>query len=87
MKINVGDVVFVRSNTRDDYIGRVASMEYLFVELDQCSWIGSSGRFGMFMRNGIQSDTETEYIGDGFWTTKSAIKLWHHELPTEDQPQ
>lgn len=80
-----GQVIFIRSNTRDDYIGRVVRHDGLFVELSDASWIGDSGRFGAFIRNGIQTETEIEYVGA--WTTSiSAWCPWPHELPKGDLP-
>ena len=81
MNIKVGDTVFVRANTRDDYVGKVLSIDGPFtVTLNQCSWIADSGRFGEFMKNGQAANMETEFIGDGWMVNFSAIKPWPHKL-------
>lgn len=84
-KIEIGDVIFIRSNTRDDFVGRLVFQGGPFtVTLDQCSWIADSGRFGKFMREGKSDGMETEFIGDGCTINFSLRKPWPHTLPTKD---
>lgn len=84
MQFEVGDNVFVRANTRDDYVGRVVSVDGPFtVTLDQCSWVSDSGRFHVFMQRGRADNMEIEFIGDGVTVNWSMIKRWDHELFTE----
>ena len=78
--INIGDNVFVRSNTRDDYVGKLVAADGIFVTLDQCSWVAESGRFHAFMRDGRAEGMEIEPIGDNWTVCVSAIKPWNHAL-------
>lgn len=81
--LKVGDSVFVRASTRDDYVGRLVSIDGLFVTLDQCSWVAESGRFHIFMRNGHADGMEIEPMGDGWTVCLSGIMHWKHPLFTE----
>lgn len=84
MRCKVGDTVFVRGNTRDDYLGQIVSIDGPHtVTLDQCSWVSESGRFHEFLRDGRAKGMEIEVIGDGWTVNWSAICPWPHELPTE----
>lgn len=86
MKVNIGDNVFVRTPTRDDYIGRLVEQDGPFtVTLDQCSWVADSGRFGAFRRGGVQEQTEVEFVGDGETLHWVSIGPWPHKLPETDQ--
>lgn len=81
MNFKVGDTVFVRANTRDDYVGRIAEVDGPFtVTLDQCSWIANSGRFHEFMQTGRAINMEIEPMGDGFTINWSLIGRWSHNL-------
>lgn len=81
MQFQVGDTVFVRSNTRDDYVGKIACIDGPFtVTLDECSWVSDSGRFHEFMQNGQADGMEIEVIGNGWTVNWSAIKPWPHKL-------
>lgn len=83
--VEVGDVVFLRTNTRDDYIGRVAEINGPFsMTLDQCSWVADSGLYSDFRRNGRSESMEYEYVGDGeVFFSVSSVGPWPFELPTE----
>ena len=87
MKFNIGDTVFVRANTRDDYVGKISDIPGPFtVTLDECSWVASSGRFNEFIRRGAAANGENmeiEPMGDGVTINWSLIMPWPHKLFTE----
>ena len=87
MNFEVGDTVFVRANTRDDYVGRIVDIPGPFtVVLDQCSWVASSGRFNEFIQRGEpanRDNLEIEPMGDGVAVNWSLIMRWPHKLFTE----
>ena len=87
MKLKVGDTVFVRANTRDDYVGVIVDIPGPFtVTLNGCSWVASSGRFNEFIRRGApenKENMEIEPMGDGISVNWSLIMLWPHKLFTE----
>ena len=85
MKVQIGDNVFVRGTTRDDYVGKLVENNDLTgeVTLDRCSWVAVSGRFHTFLRDGTAEGMEIEPMGDGWSIRRSAIGPWKHKLFTE----
>ena len=82
MKITIGENVWVRAGTRDDYVGKLVSIDGPFtVTLDSAAWVAESGRFSVFMRDGRADSMEIEPMGDGLTLNNiSAIKPWPHAL-------
>ena len=81
-----GEAVFIETFGKH-YLGRVKSVGYTTVTLEQASWVANSGRFGEFIRTGRSINTESEFIGETTIPLMyiSAKTAWPHALPTTDQ--
>ena len=76
------DRVFVRTVTMH-HIGRVIDITADWLVLDDCSWVGDSGRFGEALATGTLQ--ETERFPDRVWIGRGSIvdlTAWNHPLPT-----
>ena len=79
---NLPPVVFVRTVTMH-HIGRVIDITADWLVLDDCSWVGDSGRFGEALATGTLN--ETERFPDRVWIGRGSIvdlTAWNHPLPT-----
>jgi hypothetical protein len=85
--IEIGQGGFFRTVTYH-YVGRVKAVTPDAVILDQCSWVADSRRFGEAIVNGLTSEAEVEFIGDGIAVFQGGLIdaiPYKHELPTKSR--
>jgi len=78
-----GEKVFIRTVT-NYFTGRVVATDEKFVALDDCAWIGSTGRFATAMATGVLDEIEPYPDGDTVLVSLGAIidiAPWNHDLP------
>lgn len=81
----VGQKVFIRTVTYH-LIGSVSELCGKWVKLNNPSWVASSGRWNVALRDGTLD--EVELCGDFCWVNlDSAVDIhpWEHPLPTESK--
>lgn len=82
LKDLIGKQVFIRTVTYHA-IGRVVNIFDGFIELEDSSWIASSGRFMNTLKEGTLDEVEPT---ERMWVSVSSIVdffEWKHKLPTE----
>lgn len=82
----VGEKVFFRTVTYHA-IGEVKKIVGRFVQLKTASWIADTGRFSDFIKNGLQTGTEVEPVGEQFLNMDTVVDffIWKHKLPTDQK--
>lgn len=82
----VGGKFFFRTVTYH-VVGEVKKMVGRFAYLKEASWVADTGRFSDFIKNGVQSSSEIEPVGEQFVNLDTVVDFfpWKHNLPTKQQ--
>lgn len=82
----VGNNIFFRTVTYHA-LGEVKKIVGRFVHLKNASWIADTGRFSDFIKNGVQTGTEIEPVGEMFLNMDTVVDffIWKHKLPNEQK--
>ncbi len=82
----VGQKVLFRTVTYHA-LGEVKKVVGRFVHLKVASWIADTGRFSNFIKDGVQSNSEIEPVGEMFLNMDTVVDffIWKHKLPTEQK--
>jgi len=82
----VGEKVFFRTVTYHA-IGEVKKIVGRFVHLKTASWVADTGRFMNFIRDGVQSNSEIEPVGEMFLNMDTVVDffIWKHSLPKDQK--
>lgn len=82
----VGEKVFFRTVTYHA-IGEVKKTVGRFVHLKTASWVADTGRFMNFLKDGVQSNSEIEPVGEMFLNMDTVVDffIWKHKLPTDQK--
>ncbi|MFA6358809.1 MAG: hypothetical protein WCY09_09165 [Candidatus Omnitrophota bacterium] len=69
------------------YLGEVKKVVGRFVYLKNASWVADTGRFMDFLKNGLQTNTEIEPMGETFVNMDTVVDFspWKHKLPTDQK--
>lgn len=64
-------------------LGKVECKIGKWLKIKNASWVADSGRFMNFIKDGIQSNSEIEPVGDMFLNLDSVTDFffWKHKLP------
>jgi hypothetical protein len=82
--IEEGKKLFFRTVTYH-WVGEVTKVTSDLIILKNATWVASSGRFGVSMREGFDNNAELEYVGDGVGILKQSlvdVVEFKGELPT-----
>lgn len=79
----IGEKMFFRTVTYF-YLGEIKKIVGRFVYLKNASWIADTGRFADWIKNGEQSNSEVEPIGEMFLNLDTVVDAipWKHKLLT-----
>jgi hypothetical protein len=79
----VGEKMFFRTVTYHA-LGEVKKIVGRFVYLKNASWIADTGRFGDWIKDGVQTNSEIEPVGEMFLNLDTVVDFftWRHKLPT-----
>jgi len=82
----VGKKVFFRTVTYHA-MGEVKKVVGRFVHLKTASWVADTGRFMNFLKDGVQSNSEIEPVGEMFLNMDTVVDffIWKHSLPKEQK--
>jgi hypothetical protein len=82
----VGEKVFFRTVTYHA-LGEVKKIVGRFVHLKNASWIADTGRFMNFIKDGVQTNTEIEPVGEMFLNMDTVVDffIWKHKLPSDQK--
>ena len=82
----IGGKYFFRTVTYH-VVGEVKKIVGRFAYLKGASWIADTGRFSNFIKDGVQSNSEVEPVGEQFLNLDTVVDffLWKHKLPTEQK--
>lgn len=82
----IGEKVFFRTVTYHA-IGEVKKVVGRFVQLKTASWVADTGRFMNFIKEGVQTNSEIEPIGEMFLSMDTVVDffIWKHKLPSEQK--
>lgn len=82
----VGKKWFFRTVT-NYLVGQVSKRIGNILILEQASWIGHTGRFADFIKDGVQTSTEVEPVGRCGLNFGGVIDFyeWRHKLPKDQQ--
>jgi hypothetical protein len=82
----VGQKVFFRTVTYHA-LGEVKKVVGRFVHLKTASWIADTGRFMNFIKDGVQTNSEVEPVGEMFLNMDTVVDffVWKHSLPKEQK--
>lgn len=82
----VGQKVFFRTVTYHA-IGEVKKIVGRFVHLKTASWVADTGRFMNFIKDGVQTNSEIEPVGEMFLNMDTVVDffLWKHSLPKDQK--
>jgi hypothetical protein len=83
--MEVGDNVYVRTDT-DHWTGRIVSIDGPYtVTLTDYAWVADCGRLHEFLRDGKAANMEIEAAPDGMTVTVNfrAVLSWPHKLLRE----
>lgn len=82
----IGQKVFFRTVTYHA-IGEVKKTVGRFVHLKTASWVADTGRFMNFIKDGLQSGSEIEPVGEMFLNMDTVVDffIWKHKLPTDQK--
>ena len=80
-----GDAVFIRTVTHY-YVGRVVTVNKLFVTLKDASWVADTGRWYQALKYGTLNEIEP-FIDPVDIAIGSIVDVtkWRHPLPTEQK--
>lgn len=78
----VGEKIFFRTVTYYA-LGEVKKIVGRFVHLKNASWVADTGRFMNFLKEGVQTNSEIEPIGEMFLNMDTVVDFfyWKHKLP------
>jgi len=82
--VNVGENYFIRTVTHY-YLGRVTRVTPYEIVLSDAAWIGDTGRFSDFLKNGRTDTMEVEPYLEPVAVSRAAvvdIARWTHDLLT-----
>lgn len=82
----VGNKIFFRTVTYHA-LGEVKKIVGRFVHLKNASWIADTGRFMGWIKDGVQSNSEIEPVGEMFLNMDTVVDffIWKHKLPSEQK--
>ena len=82
----VGEKVFFRTVTYHA-VGEVKKTVGRFVHLKTASWVADTGRFMNFLKDGVQSNSEIEQVGEMFLNMDTVVDffIWKHQLPKDQK--
>ena len=82
----VGEKVFFRTVTYHA-LGEVKKIMGRFVHLKTASWVADTGRFMNWIKDGVNSSSEIEPVGEMFLNMDTVVDffIWTHRLPTEQK--
>ena len=82
----VGGKYFFRTVTYH-MVGEVKKIVGRFAYLKGASWIADTGRFSDFIKDGLQTGTEVEPVGEQFVNLDTVVDFfeWKHALPTKQK--
>ena len=82
----VGGKYFFRTVTYHT-VGEVKKIVGRFAYLKNASWIADTGRFSDFIKEGLQTNTEVEPVGDQFVNLDTVVDFfeWKHQLPSKQK--
>lgn len=82
----VGQKVFFRTVTYAA-VGEIKKIVGRFVHLKSASWVPDTGRFMNFIKDGVQTNTEIEPVGEMFLNMDTVVDffIWKHKLPTDQK--
>lgn len=82
----VGEKIFFRTVTYHA-LGEVKKIVGRFVYLKNASWIPDTGRFMNFLKDGVQSNTEVEPVGEMFLNMDTVVDFfyWKHKMLLEQK--
>ena len=85
ISIDRDEKVLIRSVTHY-YVGRVVGTDDQWIALTNCSWVASTGRFHVALRDGTLDEVEPYPAEDTVLINRGAVidvAPWSHDLPTE----
>lgn len=82
----VGQKLYLRTVTYAA-VGEVKKIVGRFVHLKTASWVADTGRFMNFIKDGVQSNSEIEPVGEMFLNMDTVVDffIWKHKLPTDQK--
>jgi hypothetical protein len=82
----VGEKIFFRTVTYHA-LGEVKKIVGRFVYLKNASWIADTGRFMNWIKDGEQTNSEIEPVGEMFLNMDTVVDMfvWKHKLPTSQK--
>lgn len=82
----VGEKYFFRTVTYH-MVGEVKKIVGRFAYLKNASWVADTGRFMNFIKDGVQSNSEIEPVGDQFVNLDTVVDFfpWKHTLPKDQK--
>ena len=82
----VGQKIFFRTVTYHA-LGEVKKIVGRFVHLKSASWIADTGRFMGWIKDGVQTNSEIEPVGEMFVNMDTVVDffIWKHKLPLEQK--
>lgn len=82
----VGHKLFFRTVTYHA-LGEVKKIVGRFLHLKTASWVADTGRFANFIKDGVQTSSEIEPVGEMFLNMDTVVDffVWKHTLPTEQK--
>jgi len=82
----VGSKFFFRTVTYH-VVGEVKKIVGRFVHLKNASWVADTGRFSNFIKDGVQTASEIEPVGEQFLNLDTVVDFfpWKHSLPSKQQ--
>lgn len=80
----IGEKMFFRTVTYFA-LGEVKKIVGRFAYLKTASWIADTGKFSAFIKDGVQENSEIEYVKEMFLNLDTVVDMirWTHKLPTE----
>lgn len=82
----VGNKIFFRTVTYHA-LGEVKKIVGRFVHLKTASWVADTGRFMNFIKDGVQTNSEIEPVGEMFLNMDTVVDffIWKHKMPFEQK--
>ena len=82
----VGSKIFFRTVTYHA-LGEVKKIVGRFVHLKNASWIADTGRFMGWIKDGVQTNSEIEPVGEMFLNMDTVVDffIWKHKLPSDQK--
>jgi len=82
----VGEKIFFRTVTYHA-LGEVKKVVGRFVQLKNASWIADTGRFMGWIKDGVQTNSEIEPVGDMFLNMDTVVDFffWKHSMPKDQK--